>query len=61
MNAPLSPEVLLRRAQGQDTGLPPKGEGVSRYVWEGRYGSMLIEVLHDDVFINGQRVEPHVP
>lgn len=34
-------------------------ESVRRYVWESRYGSILIEVLGDDVFVNGLRVEPH--
>ena len=29
------------------------------YVWESRYGTILIEVAGEDVFVNGQRVEPH--
>lgn len=34
-------------------------EGVLRYVWESRYGAILIEVAGEDVFVNGQRVERH--
>jgi hypothetical protein len=59
VNAPLLPEVLLRTAAEPQTALPLVTEGVLRYVWDGRYGSMLIEVIGDKVFVNGQRVEPH--
>jgi hypothetical protein len=38
--------------------LPLATEGVLRYVWEGRFGSMLIEVVGDRIFVNGERVEP---
>jgi hypothetical protein len=58
MNAPLLPEVLL----GIDSPapqLPLAAEGVQRYVWEGRFGAMLIEVKDGVVFVNGQRVEPY--
>jgi hypothetical protein len=30
-----------------------------RYVWESRYGTILIEVAGDEVLVNGQRVERH--
>jgi hypothetical protein len=59
VNAPLLPEVLLRTAGEPQTALPLLTEGVLRYVWDGRYGSMLIEVIADQVYVNGQRVEPH--
>jgi hypothetical protein len=39
--------------------LPLANDGVQRWVWHGRYGAMLIEVVGDDVFVNTQRVEPH--
>ncbi len=60
MNAPLRPDVLLRPAHEpphpqQD--LPLASEGVLRYVWESRFGAMLIEVRGEDVFVNNQRVE----
>jgi len=61
MNAMLLPEMLLRRADDHRTALPLVSEGVLRCVWESRYGSILIEVVGDEVFVNGQRVEPHVP
>lgn len=34
------------------------GEGVVRYLWESRHGSMLIETRDGQVFIDGQLVEP---
>ena len=59
MNALLLPEVLLRRAEDGQAALPLASEGVLRHVWESRYGSILIEVVGNDIFVNGQRVEPH--
>ncbi len=61
MNAMLLPEVLLRRPDDHQIALPLASEGVLRYVWESRFGSILIEVLGEDVFVNGQRVEPYIP
>jgi len=60
MNAPLLPEVLLGFHSSREPELPLAAEGVQRYVWEGRFGAMLIEVKDGAVFVNGQRVEPHV-
>jgi len=60
MNAPLLPEVLLGFHSSEEPQLPLAAEGVQRYVWEGRFGAMLIEVKDGVVFVNGQRVEPHV-
>jgi len=60
MNAPLLPEVLLGIDSSQEPQLPLASEGVQRYVWEGRFGPMLIEVKDGAVFVNGQPVEPHV-
>jgi hypothetical protein len=58
MNAPLLPEVLrLREASPQET-LPLATEGVQRYSWESRFGSMLIEVVDGVAYVNGGRVEP---
>src|SRR5213593_4687247 len=45
MNAPLSPEVLRLREESQQEALLLLPEGVQRYVWEGRFGAMLIEVI----------------
>jgi hypothetical protein len=60
MNAPLLPEVLLGLDSSVAPPLPLAAEGVQRYVWKGRFGAMLIEVKEGVVFVNGQRVEPHV-
>lgn len=58
MNAPLLPEVLARRGASPQVDLPLAAEGVLRYVWEGRFGPMLIEVRGDRAYVNGQAVEP---
>jgi len=60
MNAPLLPEVLLGIDSSQEPQLPLASEGVLRYVWESRFGAMLIEVKDGAVFVNGQAVEPYV-
>jgi hypothetical protein len=53
-----APEVLLRADQTQ-AALPLATEGVLRWVWESKYGPILIEVIDDRVFVNGELVEPH--
>ena len=60
MNAALLPEFLLGIDPPGEPQLPLASKGVQRYVWEGRFGAMLIEVKGGVVFVNGQRVEPHV-
>jgi len=60
MNAMLSPEVLLRHADDHQRPLPLAGDAVLRWVWESKFGPIVIEVVGNDVFVNGQRVEPHV-
>jgi hypothetical protein len=57
MNAPLHPEVLLRREPAQPE-LALASEGVQRYVWESKFGEMLIEVKEGRVYVNGSLVEP---
>lgn len=56
MNAPVFPEVLLRVNDSGDE-LPLATAGVLRYVWESRHGEILIEVVGDEIFVNGSRVE----
>ena len=34
---------------------------VLRYVWESRFGDILIEVRGGQVYVNGQAVEPAPP
>ena len=42
----------------QQADLPLATSGVRRYVWEHRFGEMLIEVVDGAVLVNGERVEP---
>ena len=58
MNAPLNAEVLLRPEASQQIELQLATDGVQRYVWEGRFGTMLIEVRAGQVYVNGGLVEP---
>lgn len=58
MNASLLPEVLLGVDVSQEPRLPLATEGVQRYVWESRFGAMLIEVREGSAYVNGQRVDP---
>lgn len=57
----LATEVLLRRQAAPQADLPLATPEVQRWVWESRYGPMLIEVVRGQVFVNGQAVEPHQP
>lgn len=61
VNAPLLSEVLTRRGDSPQADLPLASEGVLRYVWEGKFGSMLIEVKDGQSYVNGQAVEPAGP
>jgi hypothetical protein len=61
MNTALHPEVLLLRTDDQQRELPLGTEGVRRYVWEGRYGAILIEVIEQQVYVNGRLVEHSDP
>jgi hypothetical protein len=61
MNASLRQEVLTLREATPQTSLPLAAEGVQRYVWEHRFGSMLIEVDGDEVRVNGELVQPAQP
>lgn len=56
MNAPLLPEVLLGLQHVDEPPLPLASEGVQRYVWNGKFGPMLIEVRDGVAYVNGQRV-----
>jgi hypothetical protein len=61
MNAPLHPEVLLSSTDEPQLPLPLATDGVQRWVWQGRFGAILIEVLDGEVFVNSSKVEPHDP
>jgi hypothetical protein len=57
MNAPLLPQVLGRSAEPGQAALPLESPGVQRWIWQGRYGQILIEVIGEQIFVNGSRVE----
>jgi hypothetical protein len=59
MNAPLHPEVLLSSTYEPRLPRSLTSVGVQRWVWQGRFGDMLIEVLDGEVFVNSSKVEPH--
>lgn len=61
MNARASPEfeVLVGQADDAQAPLPLATDGVQRWVWQSRFGAMLIEVIGDDSFVNGERVARH--
>lgn len=58
MNAPFLPEVLLRPSAAAQVELQLTTEGVLRYLWESRFGPMLIVVRDGRVYVNGGLVEP---
>ena len=58
MNAPLYAVSLLRLGEDKRVSLPLATPGVQRYVWESRFGKILIEVIGEQTFVNGQVVEP---
>ena len=58
VNTAIFPEVRPNATGDAQSLLPLATEGVLRYVWEGKFGSMLIEVVGDKIFVNGDQVEP---
>ena len=61
MNVPILPEVLVQRGEHPQAELPLASEGVLRYVWESRFGPMLIEVRQGRAYVNEDAVEPADP
>lgn len=57
MNAPINTEVLIRAADGQQPDLLLASEGVLRYLWDSRFGAILIELKGGQVYVNGALVE----
>ena len=55
------PDVVLAPDEQLEPSLPLGSDGVRRWVWHGRHGAILIEVIGDEAFVNGQRVEPYAP
>ncbi len=59
MDAPLLPEIhLVSGTRHAQSVLPLDSERVLRYVWQHRYGEMLIEVKGSQAFVEGKLVEP---
>lgn len=52
-------DVVIGSADDAQAPLPLASDGVQRWVWQSRFGAILVEVVGPDVFVNGQRVEPH--
>lgn len=55
------PDVVLAPDEQLEPSLPLGSDGVRRWVWHGRHGAILIEVIGGETFVNGERVEPHAP
>jgi hypothetical protein len=55
------PDVAPACSEQIEPSVPLGSDRAQRWVWHGRYGAMLIEVVDNEVFVNGQRVEPHAP
>lgn len=58
-SVPLAIDVVVGQTDNAQPSLPLASDGVRRWVWQSKFGAILIEVDGPDVFINGQRVEPH--
>ena len=61
MNTAVFPEIRPNAMDDAQALLPLATEGVLRYVWQSKFGSMLIEVMGDKTFVNGELVEPASP
>lgn len=57
----LAPEVVVGELTDDQRPLPLATEGIRRWVWQSRFGPILIEVIDDAPYVNGQRVEPCGP
>lgn len=55
----LASDIVVGQTDDAQPSLPLASDGVRRWVWQSKFGAILIEVVGPDVFINGQRVEPH--
>jgi hypothetical protein len=60
MNALLS-EVHVGQIRSDQIDLPLAAEDVLRYLWESRFGPMLIEVKDGRAYVNGQAVQSADP
>lgn len=58
MSAALLPEILVAPADEDQIPLTLASEGILRYVWQSRFGPILVEVVGQQAFVNGDPVEP---
>ena len=63
MNPPAPPvlDIVIGRTDDAQPPLPLASDGVLRWLWHSRFGEILIEVMDDDVFVNGKQVNRHAP
>jgi hypothetical protein len=59
MNAPVPSKALLDRTDDCESETPLAAEPVLRWTWKSRFGAILIEVVGDDVFVDGKLVQPY--
>lgn len=52
----LAPEVVVGGPPGAQSRLPLATEGIQRWIWQSRFGPILIEVIDDAPYVNGERV-----
>ena len=57
VNTAVYPEIGPKAVDNGQVSLPLVTEGVQRYLWHGKYGLILIEVVGDKTFVNGALVE----
>ena len=59
------PAIQPAVAVSADPPLPwsaaPMDRAAAQWIWHSRFGTIVIEVRGDDVFVNGDRVTPHAP
>jgi hypothetical protein len=63
MNARPSPDAA-RRSDDASVAAAHAGAAAreaARWVWHGPYGPIVIEVIGDSVYVDGDRVEPYRP
>lgn len=53
-------DVMLSPDEQVEPSLPLGIDRVQRWVWHSRFGEVLIEVVGEQMFVNGQPVAPHV-
>jgi hypothetical protein len=65
MNARMAPDTVRRRDDAACAAAPAPASATiadaARWVWHGPYGPIVIEVIGDSVYVDGDRVEPYRP